>query len=73
VCLHRGGQRILWKARRLARNHAESAAPAASSFVIATVGNYEYGFYWYFYQDGSIELEGEDEPASISNGPSRPG
>ena len=24
---------------------------------IATVGNYEYGFYWYFYLDGSIQLE----------------
>ena len=24
---------------------------------IATVGNYEYGFYWYFYQDGSIQCE----------------
>ena len=26
------------------------------SFV-ATVGNYEYGFYWYFYLDGNIQLE----------------
>ncbi len=26
---------------------------------IATVGNYEYGFYWYLYQDGSIEFEGK--------------
>ena len=24
---------------------------------ISTIGNYEYGFFWYFYQDGSIELE----------------
>ena len=24
---------------------------------IATVGNYEYGFYWYFYLDGSIQFE----------------
>jgi Cu2+-containing amine oxidase len=24
---------------------------------IATVGNYEYGFFWYLYQDGSIELQ----------------
>ena len=23
----------------------------------ATVGNYEYGFYWYFYQDGTIQCE----------------
>ncbi len=24
---------------------------------LITVGNYEYGFYWYFYQDGTIEVE----------------
>src|SRR5207248_7089915 len=24
---------------------------------IATVGNYEYGFYWYLYQDGTIQYE----------------
>ena len=24
---------------------------------IATVGNYEYGFYWYFYLDGTMQLE----------------
>ena len=26
---------------------------------IATVGNYEYGFYWYFYQDGSHPVRGQ--------------
>jgi primary-amine oxidase len=25
--------------------------------TVATVGNYEYGFFWYFYQDGSLEFE----------------
>ena len=25
--------------------------------MIATVGNYDYGFYWYFYQDGTIQME----------------
>ena len=25
--------------------------------TIVTVGNYEYGYYWYLYQDGSIEYE----------------
>ena len=24
---------------------------------IATVGNYEYAFYWYFYQDGTIQFD----------------
>ncbi len=26
-------------------------------FFTATLGNYEYGFYWYFYQDGNIQYE----------------
>lgn len=26
---------------------------------IITVGNYEYGLYWYFLQDGTIEFEGK--------------
>src|SRR5262249_12933368 len=25
--------------------------------MIATVGNYEYGYFWYLYQDGTIEYE----------------
>jgi primary-amine oxidase len=41
------------------------------SFV-ATVGNYEYGFYWYFYQDGTIQLEVK-LTGVISNGATVPG
>lgn len=26
-------------------------------FMIVTVGNYEYGYFWYFYIDGTIEYE----------------
>ena len=39
---------------------------------IATVGNYEYGFYWYFYQDGTIQLEVK-LTGIISNGAEPPG
>ena len=31
--------------------------PPAGDLVISTVENYEYGFFWYFYQDGNIEFE----------------
>jgi len=34
---------------------AEMVVPLISFFV--TVGNYDYGFYWYLYLDGTIELE----------------
>ena len=39
---------------------------------IATVGNYEYGFYWYFYQDGTIQLEVK-LTGIVSNGAVAPG
>ena len=39
---------------------------------ISTVGNYEYGFYWYFYQDGAIQLEVK-MTGVISNGAEPPG
>ena len=34
-----------------------AAAGGSSSASVATVGNYEYGFFWYFYLDGNIQLE----------------
>jgi primary-amine oxidase len=39
---------------------------------IATVGNYEYGFFWHFYQDGSIEFEGK-LTGIMTTGALRPG
>jgi primary-amine oxidase len=39
---------------------------------IYTIGNYEYGFYWYFYLDGSIQLEvkltGIIQPMAVADG-----
>ena len=35
----------------------EESRPPAGVLVVRGVGNYDYGFYWYFYQDGTIELE----------------
>ncbi|MGQ0832850.1 MAG: primary-amine oxidase [Microthrixaceae bacterium] len=58
ICIHEEDYGILWKHTDLVTGRAEvrrSRRLVVSS--IATVGNYEYGFYWYFYQDGSIELE----------------
>jgi primary-amine oxidase len=46
------------------------------SFV-ATVGNYEYGFFWHFYQDGTLQCEvkltGIMNTTALSGGPSEYG
>jgi primary-amine oxidase len=58
VCLHEEDYGILWKHVDLVSNRTEvrrSRRLVVSS--IATVGNYEYGFYWYFYLDGTMQLE----------------
>lgn len=58
ICIHEEDFGILWKHVDLHSGRTEvrrSRRLVVSS--IATVGNYEYGFYWYFYQDGSMELE----------------
>ncbi|MEX2294178.1 MAG: primary-amine oxidase [Acidimicrobiales bacterium] len=58
ICIHEEDFGILWKHVDLLSGRTEvrrSRRLVVSS--IATVGNYEYGFYWYFYQDGSMELE----------------
>ena len=58
VCLHEEDYGILWKHVDWRTGMTEvrrSRRLVVSS--IATVGNYEYGFFWYFYQDGTIQLE----------------
>jgi primary-amine oxidase len=58
ICLHEEDHGILWKHTDFRTGDVEvrrSRRLVVSSIV--TVGNYEYAFYWYFYQDGSIEYE----------------
>jgi primary-amine oxidase len=58
VCLHEEDFGILWKHTdwRTGQSEVRRSRRLSISFI-ATVGNYEYGFYWYFYQDGSIQCE----------------
>jgi primary-amine oxidase len=58
ICLHEEDYGIGWKHVDLHTGHAEvrRSRRLVVSFV-ATVGNYEYGFFWYFYLDGTIQLE----------------
>jgi primary-amine oxidase len=58
ICLHEEDHGILWKHRDLATGASEvrrSRRLVLSN--IATVGNYDYCFYWSLYQDGHIEFE----------------
>ena len=58
VCLHEEDFGILWKHTDWRTNQSEvRRSRRLSVSFIATVGNYEYGFYWYFYQDGTIQCE----------------
>ncbi len=58
ICMHEEDYSILWKHVDMVSGRTEvrrSRRLVVSS--IATVGNYEYGFYWYFYLDGTMQLE----------------
>ena len=58
VCMHEEDYGTLWKHyefRNEVREVRRSRRLVISFF--ATVGNYDYGFYWYLYQDGTIQLE----------------
>src|SRR4051794_24274413 len=58
VCIHEEDYSLLWKHVdwRTGETEVRRSRRLVVSFV-ATVGNYEYGFYWYLYQDGTIEAE----------------
>ena len=58
VCMHEEDAGLLWKHTDLRTGRVEvrrSRRLVVSS--ISTIDNYEYGFFWYLYQDGSIEYQ----------------
>jgi primary-amine oxidase len=58
ICIHEEDYGTLWKHTALRSGYTEvrrSRRLVVSS--ISTVGNYEYGFFWYFYTDGTIQHE----------------
>ena len=58
ICMHEEDYGVLWKHYEFRNDTFEvrrSRRLVVSFF--ATVGNYDYGFYWSFYQDGTIQLE----------------
>ncbi len=58
ICIHEEDYGILWKHTDAFANTSETRRQRriVISFFV-TVGNYDYGFYWYLYLDGTIQLE----------------
>lgn len=58
ICLHEEDFGVLWKHTDIFTESKETRRQRrlVISFFV-TVGNYDYGFYWYLYLDGTIELE----------------
>lgn len=78
VCLHEEDAGLLWKHVDYRSGHSESRRSRRLSVsFVATVVNYEYCFYWYLYQDGTIQFEikltGELSTNLLSAGQSAPG
>jgi primary-amine oxidase len=58
ICMHEEDYGIGWKHVDLQTgNHEVRRSRRMVISHIATVGNYEYGFFWYLYLDGNIQLE----------------
>ena len=57
ICLHEEDFGILWKHVDIDGNVEVRRGRRFVVSSIVTVNNYEYGYFWYFYQDGSIEFE----------------
>ena len=58
ICIHEEDDGILWKHTDWVTDKVEvrrSRRLVVSS--VSTVGNYEYGFFWYFYLDGTMQFE----------------
>jgi primary-amine oxidase len=58
ICMHEEDYSVLWKHTDIFTGTSE--VRRQRRLVVsywATIGNYDYGFYWYFYLDGTIQLE----------------
>ncbi|MDT0451266.1 primary-amine oxidase [Streptomyces hesseae] len=59
VCVHEEDHGLLWKHTDVFHDNAVESRRSRRLVIsyLATVGNYDYGFYWYFHQDGTIAFE----------------
>jgi primary-amine oxidase len=61
ICMHEEDFSLLWKHLEYNDDGSTRVAVRRSRrlviSMIATVGNYEYGYYWHLYQDGTLQYE----------------
>jgi primary-amine oxidase len=74
ICMHEEDYGILWKHtdRRLPDSPEVRRSRRMVISSVSTVENYEYGFFWYLYQDGNIQFEIK-LTGILSLGATRPG
>lgn len=73
VCMHEEDYGLLWKHTELDGTASSRRSRRLVISFFSTIGNYDYGFFWYLYLDGSIQFEakatgvvfcGADEPGA---------
>lgn len=57
ICMHEEDYGIQWKHTDLDGLPDTRRSRRLVVSYFATIGNYDYGFFWYFYLDGSIQVE----------------
>ncbi len=59
ICMHEEDYGVLWKHTDLFTGSRRDPPPAPPGDLASSppIGNYDYGFYWYLYLDGTIEFE----------------
>ncbi|MGO4533661.1 primary-amine oxidase [Leifsonia sp. 2MCAF36] len=57
ICMHEEDYGILWKHTDLLGNAEVRRSRRLVVSYFSTIGNYDYGFFWYFYLDGTIQVE----------------
>jgi primary-amine oxidase len=73
ICLHEEDYGQLWKHTDLLTETVEMRRSRRLVIsMVATVANYEYGYFWYLYQDGTLDYEVKLSGV-VSNGALAPG
>jgi primary-amine oxidase len=72
ICMHEEDYGILWKHTDLSGRPESRRSRRFVISYFATIGNYDYGFFWYFYLDGTIQVEAK-ATGVVFNGAGIPG